>query len=107
MNPDKDLDANLEMNMIDDETDEEVEGEMEGWDDREFVSDVSEDEDDGCSDLEDVVSPTKIGPLNYGWRSTADDYHRATIWRTTHQATMVRILIPKYRLVNENKGRDH
>jgi hypothetical protein len=52
------------MNIIDDETDEEdeLEDELEGWNDREFVSDVSGDEDDGLSELEDVVSSSKIGP---------------------------------------------
>lgn len=48
-----------ELNMMDDETDEEdeeMEDELEdNWGDREFVSDVSGDEDDGLSDLEDVV----------------------------------------------------
>lgn len=47
-----------DLDMMDDETDEEDELELEGeWGDREFVSDVSEDED-GYSDLENVaVSP--------------------------------------------------
>lgn len=50
-----------ELEMEDDETDEEDEEELEAemeeeWGDREFVSDISEDEDeDGLSDLEDVV----------------------------------------------------
>ena len=46
--------------MLDDETDEEDEEELEEemedeWDDREFVSDVSGDEDDGLSDLEEAA----------------------------------------------------
>jgi hypothetical protein len=42
--------------MEDDETDEELEEEEEGWGDREFVSDVSGDEDDdGLSDLEEAA----------------------------------------------------
>ncbi|TFK39352.1 ribosomal L28e protein family-domain-containing protein [Crucibulum laeve] len=55
----------LEIDMMDDETDEEDEEELEeeledegDWGDREFVSDISGDEDedeDGLSDLEDVV----------------------------------------------------
>lgn len=49
-----------DLDMMDDETDEEEEEELEeeeDWGDREFVSDVSGDEeDDGLSDLEDVVS---------------------------------------------------
>jgi hypothetical protein len=48
--------------MVDDETDEEeLEEEAEDdWGDREFVSDVSGDEDDILSDLEDVeVHPHK------------------------------------------------
>jgi hypothetical protein len=39
--------------MVDDETEEELEGEEE-WGEREFVSDLSGDDDDGLSDLEDV-----------------------------------------------------
>ncbi|KAG6897391.1 hypothetical protein C0992_002054 [Termitomyces sp. T32_za158] len=51
-------DGNLDME--DDETDEDdeelLEEEEEGeWGEREFVSDISEDEDDGLSDLEDAV----------------------------------------------------
>ncbi|KAJ6621323.1 ribosomal L28e protein family-domain-containing protein [Mycena sp. CBHHK59/15] len=51
---DKDLE-DTELDMLADETDEEeLEEEMEDeWGDREFVSDISEDEDDGLSDLED------------------------------------------------------
>jgi protein MAK16 len=58
INADKELEADLDMNMIDDETDEEdeMEDEMERLSDREFVSDISGDEDGGLSDLEDVVS---------------------------------------------------
>lgn len=46
-----------ELDMEDDETDEELENEEEGEfeDEREFVSDLSGDEDDGLSDLEDVA----------------------------------------------------
>lgn len=48
-----------ELDMLDDETDEEDEEELEEegeWGEREFVSDVSGDEDeDGLSDLEDVL----------------------------------------------------
>ncbi|CAK5267612.1 unnamed protein product [Mycena citricolor] len=48
----------VELEMEDDETDEEDENELEdddeGWGDREFVSDMSDSEDDGLSDLEDV-----------------------------------------------------
>lgn len=46
-----------ELDMLDDETDEEDEEELENeneWDDREFVSDLSGDED-GLSDMEDVA----------------------------------------------------
>ncbi|KAF5358996.1 hypothetical protein D9758_004813 [Tetrapyrgos nigripes] len=54
----KDL-GDAELDMVDDETDEEDEEELEEemddeWGDREFVSDISGDEDDGLSDLEDV-----------------------------------------------------
>lgn len=53
-------DREAELDMMDDETDEEDEDELEAemddeWGDREFVSDVSGDEDDGLSDLEDVM----------------------------------------------------
>ena len=49
-----------ELGMLDDETDEEDENELEEemedeWGDREFVSDVSGDEDDGLSDLEEAA----------------------------------------------------
>ncbi|KAJ8086891.1 Protein MAK16 [Marasmius tenuissimus] len=49
-----------ELDMIDDETDEEDEDELEEelddeWGTREFVSDISGDEDDGLSDLEDAA----------------------------------------------------
>lgn len=50
-----------ELDMEADETDEENEEELEDEDDfgdREFVSDISEDEDDGLSDLEDVAVNT-------------------------------------------------
>ncbi|KAK7470394.1 Protein MAK16 [Stygiomarasmius scandens] len=47
-----------ELDMVDDETDEEdeeeLEEEMDEWGDREFVSDISGDEEDGLSDLEDI-----------------------------------------------------
>lgn len=60
----KDLE-NEELDMEADETDEEDEEELEDedeWGDREFVSDISEDEDDGLSDLEDAaVSPSLSG----------------------------------------------
>ncbi|OSD03036.1 Mak16 protein [Trametes coccinea BRFM310] len=50
-----------ELDMVDDETDEEDEEELEeeeeeGWGEREFVSDLSGEEDDELSDLEDAVS---------------------------------------------------
>jgi protein MAK16 len=50
---------NADLDMLADETDEEDEQELEEemedeWGDREFVSDISEDEDDGLSDLEDI-----------------------------------------------------
>lgn len=52
-----DADAEEELDMVDDETDEEeLEEEEEGeWGEREFVSDLSG-EEDGLSDLEDVAS---------------------------------------------------
>jgi protein MAK16 len=51
--------VDLDMSMSDDETDmeDEMEDEMEGSNDREFVSEISGDEDDGgLSDFENVVS---------------------------------------------------
>lgn len=61
-NTDKELEVDLDMNLIDDESDEEdeMEDEMDGLSDREFVSDISGDEDDTLSDLEDVVSRSNI-----------------------------------------------
>ncbi|KAF9054325.1 ribosomal L28e protein family-domain-containing protein [Panaeolus papilionaceus] len=45
----------LDEELVDEETDEEMEDEMEDdWGDREFVSDISGDEDDDLSDLEDA-----------------------------------------------------
>lgn len=46
-----------ELDLEDEESEEELEDEMDdGWGDREFVSDISGDEDD-LSDIEDSVSP--------------------------------------------------
>jgi len=71
INADKDLDTDMEMDMIDDETDEEeVEGEMERWNDREFVSDISDDEDGGLSDLEDVGLSSQDDPSSNDVKST-------------------------------------
>ncbi|THV08298.1 Mak16 protein [Dendrothele bispora CBS 962.96] len=58
-NGDKSKGLEEELDMVDDETDEEDEEELEEemddeWGDREFVSDISGDEDDGLSDLEDI-----------------------------------------------------
>ena len=74
-----------ELDLVDDETEEEEEeedeeeeeGEEEGWGEREFVSDVSGDEDE-LSDLEDaIVRPSipLVGLVN------ADLYYRIDIWR--------------------------
>ncbi|KAJ6518650.1 Mak16 protein [Mycena sanguinolenta] len=51
----EDAELNLEADETDEEDEEELEDEMDDWGDREFVSDISEDEDDGLSDLEDVA----------------------------------------------------
>lgn len=49
------VDKSQDLDMVDDETDEEEEEELEAeWDEREFVSDISGDEDD-LSDLEDAA----------------------------------------------------
>jgi protein MAK16 len=48
------VDQELGMAMVNDETDEEEEEEEEVWGDKEFVSDVSDD-DDGLSDLENAA----------------------------------------------------
>lgn len=56
-----------ELDLVDDETDEEAEEDMEeeeeeGWGEREFVSDVSGDEDeDGLSDLEEAMVSVRFG----------------------------------------------
>jgi protein MAK16 len=44
----------LDMDMIDDETDEEELEAEEEWGEREFVSDLSENDEDSLSDLEDI-----------------------------------------------------
>lgn len=51
----EDGELELEDDETDEEDEEELEGEMDEWGDREFVSDISGDEDDGLSDLEDIV----------------------------------------------------
>ncbi|KAF7370736.1 Protein MAK16 [Mycena sanguinolenta] len=50
-----DAELDLEADETDEEDEEELEDEMDDWGDREFVSDISEDEDDGLSDLEDAA----------------------------------------------------
>jgi hypothetical protein len=62
-NKELEVEAEDGLDMQDDETDEEVEGEGEElededdeWGDREFVSDLSGESDDGLSDLEEAVS---------------------------------------------------
>lgn len=64
-----DREQNAEMNgeegeeLVDDESEEEFEHDIDDgeWGDREFVSDVSGDEEDGLSDLEDIV----VCSINY------------------------------------------
>jgi hypothetical protein len=58
-----------ELGLLDDETDEEDENELEEemedeWGDREFVSDVSGDEEDGLSDLEEAEVSCPHGILD-------------------------------------------
>lgn len=84
-NIDSELEA--EFNMTDDQTDEEVEDEIES-NDREFVSDVSDDED-GLSDLEDAVSHSDIAPR----RTNTDGCYRAIVQKTTTRPMMSRIEI--------------
>ena len=65
----------IEDEMVDDETDEELEEEMEddGWGDREFVSDISGDEesdDDGLSDLEEAAVRFRV----YIWSDEVADW---------------------------------
>ncbi|KAH9946528.1 Mak16 protein [Amylocystis lapponica] len=51
----KDAEVEEDLELADDETDEEVEEEgEEEWDEREFVSDLSGEDEDGLSDLEDA-----------------------------------------------------
>lgn len=62
--------ADGKLDMEDDETDEDeedlLEEEEEGeWGEREFVSDISEDEDDGLSDLEDAFVGSMSSQLIY------------------------------------------
>lgn len=51
----KELDAEGNLAMMDDDTEGEDEDEMEGEMEGEFVSDISGDEEEGLSDLEDVI----------------------------------------------------
>ncbi|KAJ6591730.1 Mak16 protein [Mycena vulgaris] len=51
----EDAELDMEADETDEEDEEELEDEVDEWGDREFVSDISEDEDDGLSDLEDVA----------------------------------------------------
>jgi Mak16 protein C-terminal region len=73
---------NLELE--DDETDEEMEDEMEDeWGDREFVSDISGDEDDeDLSDLEEVVvrSPylSRVAQIHFRLSRTMDQRRKTT-----------------------------
>lgn len=67
-----------DLEMIDDETDEEEEEELEGemdeeWGDREFVSDVSGDEDDGLSDLEDIAVRSSCCRVILNLKNAQDD----------------------------------
>ncbi|KAJ7077896.1 Mak16 protein [Mycena belliarum] len=50
----EDADLDMEADETDEEDEEELEDEADEWGDREFVSDISEDEEDGLSDLEDA-----------------------------------------------------
>ncbi|KAF8216292.1 ribosomal L28e protein family-domain-containing protein [Mycena galopus ATCC 62051] len=58
---DQDAELDLEADETDEEDEEELEDEMDDWGDREFVSDISEDEDDGLSDLEDAADNFSAG----------------------------------------------
>ncbi|KAJ7155571.1 Mak16 protein [Mycena crocata] len=51
----EDAELDLEADETDEENEEELEDEVDEWGDREFVSDISEDEDDDLSDLEDAA----------------------------------------------------
>ncbi|KAJ7115804.1 ribosomal L28e protein family-domain-containing protein [Mycena epipterygia] len=51
-----DTELDMEADETDEEDEEELEDEADEWGDREFVSDISEDEEDGLSDLEDGMS---------------------------------------------------
>ena len=69
----KDVDA--ELDMVDDESEEDLDEEYEFEDEREFVSDISGESDDGLSDLEDAVvsiviifSTTGGNDVSGGWR---------------------------------------
>lgn len=90
-----------ELELEDDETDEEDEEELEAemeeeWGDREFVSDISEDEDeDGLSDLEDVVVCSQQS-LAFTWSPCL---HRTMLPRTMNQARMLKMTLTQKRLL--------
>ena len=59
-------DVEAELDMVDDESEEDLdEEEYEFEDEREFVSDISGESDDGLSDLEDAVVSIVIKPSGY------------------------------------------
>lgn len=59
-------DAEAELDMEDDESEEDLdEEEYEFEDEREFVSDLSGESDDGLSDLEDAVVSVVVKPSSY------------------------------------------
>lgn len=76
------------LEMVDDETDEEdeeqLEEEEEGWGDREFVSDLSG-EEDGLSDLEDamVSASVSVFPHSFSCRIRSHQERMATMMKTT------------------------
>ena len=85
-----------ELDMVADETDDEEEDEEEleeDWDDREFVSDISEDED-GLSDLEEVaVRFALIYVFSHLLNSSRLGIRAMAVLRTT-QKTRTAVMIP-------------
>jgi len=78
----KDVDA--ELDMVDDESEEDLdEEEYEIEDEREFVSDISGESDDGLSDLEDAVVSVVIKPSSVGINLCLRRMEMMTTMKTT------------------------
>jgi len=64
---------------IDDETDEEELEAEEEWDEREFVSDLSEDDEDGLSDLEDIDDERSVDESESEDNTSSGDHPKTAL----------------------------